>query len=333
MIITYKIKHNRNFSSELKKARQIAEVAMRTRTQTTADVKQYGLKSIIANQILREYARNGKLKRVGKVKLIVPSQGISVKEHRIRVPSLKLEMPYQFPDNFKKINQTEFDSIYAYVSVSVEEPEPIKPKGFIGIDLNTTGHIAVAGNPDSGKILKLGKEALHIHNKYRTIRKKSQKNGRFGILKRIRDREQRKMRDLNHKISKKVVETAKENQYGIKLEKLEGIRKNRKHRRNFNFALNSWSFYQLQQFIEYKAKLCGIPVVYVEPKYTSQECSRCGNIGTRQGKEFVCQSCGHFDNADVNASFNIAKRDGISQFNTDRDVLKGSTDTPRGATL
>ena len=265
--------------------------------------------------------------------LIVPSQGISVKDHKIRVPSLKLEMPYQFPDNFKKINQIEFDSIYAYVSVSVEEPQPIKPKGFIGIDLNTTGHIAVAGNPDSGKVLKLGKEALHIHNKYKSIRKKSQKNGRFGILKRIRNREQRKMRDLNHKISKKIVETAKKNQYGIKLEKLEGIRKNRKHRKSFNFALNSWSFYQLQQFIEYKAKLCGIPVAYVEPKYTSQECSRCGNIGTRQRKEFVCGSCAHFDNADVNASFNIAKRDGISQFIADRDVMKGSTDTPKGATL
>ncbi len=149
MILTYKIKHNKDFSLELKKARQIAEVAMKTRTQTTADVKQYGLKSIIANQILREYARNRKLKRVGNVNLIVPSQGISIKEHIIRVSSLKLEMPYQFPDNFKKINQIEFDSVYAYVSVSIEEPEALKPKGFIGVDLNTTGHIVVVGNPDS----------------------------------------------------------------------------------------------------------------------------------------------------------------------------------------
>ena len=51
------------------------------------------------------------------------------------------------------------------------------------------------------------------------------RDGRFGILKRIRDREQRKMRDLNHKISKKIVETAKENQYGIKLEKLEASKR------------------------------------------------------------------------------------------------------------
>ena len=98
MILTFKVKHNRNFSSELKKARQIAEVAMKTKTQTTADVKHYGLKSIIANQILREYARNRKLKRVGNVNLIVPSQGISVKEHIIRVPSLRLDMQYRFTE-------------------------------------------------------------------------------------------------------------------------------------------------------------------------------------------------------------------------------------------
>ena len=98
MILTFKVKHNRNFSSELKKARQIAEVAMKTKTQTTADVKHYGLKSIIANQILREYARNRKLKRVGNVNLIVPSKGISVKEHIIRVPSLRLDMQYRFTE-------------------------------------------------------------------------------------------------------------------------------------------------------------------------------------------------------------------------------------------
>ena len=334
MILTYKVKHGRDFSNELEKAHKIAEVALKTRTLSSKDVAQFGLKSIISNQILREYSRNRKLKRIGNVNLIVPSQGISRMEGGlIWIPSLKLELKYHLPDNFKKINQIEFDSVYAYVSVSVEELEPIKPKGFIGVDLNTTGHIAVVGNPDSGKVLKLGKEALYIHNKYRSIRKKSQKNGKFGILKRVRDREQRKIRDLNHKISKKIIQTAKENQYGVKLEKLEGIRKNKKHRGSFNFALNSWSFYQLQQFIQYKAKMHGIPIAYVEPEYTSQECSRCGNIGTRQRKEFVCQSCGHFDNADVNASFNIARRNGIGQFDTDRDVLKGSTDTPGGATL
>ncbi|MBI4167872.1 MAG: IS200/IS605 family element transposase accessory protein TnpB [Candidatus Aenigmarchaeota archaeon] len=333
MILTFKVKHNRDFSSELRKAKQIAEVAVRTRTQTTKDVKQYGLKSIIANQILRKYARNRRIKEVKNVNLVVPNTGISLTQNTIKVPSIKLVLKYHFPSTFEKINQIEFDEEFAYVSVFLKEPKLIETQKFIGVDLNTTGHIAVVGNPETGKVVKLGKEALHIHKKYKAVRMTSQRNGRFGILKRIRNRENRKIKDLNHKISRKIVDVAKEKGCGIKLEKLKGIRNNRKHRRSFNFALHSWSFRQLQSFIEYKAKLCGIPIVYVEPRHTSQDCSRCGNIGTRNGKEFVCQSCGHFDNADSNASFNIAKREGICQLNKDRDLFKGSTDTPRGATL
>jgi hypothetical protein len=69
------------------------------------------------------------------------------------------------------------------------------------------------------------------------------------------------------------------------------------------------------------------------PEYTSQMCSRCGRIGDRSGKGFKCPHCGHVENADVNASFNIALHPiGISQFSTDRDVLEGCIDTPQEAT-
>ena len=64
---------------------------------------------------------------------------------------------------------------------------------------------------------------------------------------------------------------------------------------------------------------------------------KCGNIGIREGKSFKCLTCGHVDHADANASFNLALRpplvESIGQLHVDRDACKGSTDTPRGATL
>jgi transposase, IS605 OrfB family, central region len=212
----------------------------------------------------------------------------------------------------------------------------MEPKAWLGVDRNATGHIAVVANPRTGKVWKLGKKAEHIHRKYREIRRKLQKAGKRGLLKRIKNREGNITTDLNHKVSRKIIEIAKENDAGIKLEELDGIRNNKKHAKSFNYGLNTWSFYQLQKFIEYKAKLEGIPVTYVEPRNTSKECSRCGSIGIREGKSFRCPSCGHVDHADANASFNIALRPpsvgGIGQLHADRDAREGSTDTPRGAT-
>ncbi|MBU1449119.1 transposase, partial [Patescibacteria group bacterium] len=73
------------------------------------------------------------------------------------------------------------------------------------------------------------------------------------------------------------------------------------------------------------------------PQYTSQRCSRCGHIehANRNGNLFCCKNCGTVEDSGVNAGFNIAylHRQGIPQFNIERDMLKGSTDTPRGATL
>lgn len=84
-------------------------------------------------------------------------------------------------------------------------------------------------------------------------------------------------------------------------------------------------------FIEYKAKLLGVEVAYVDPAYTSQSCSGCGHIGKRDKKSFNCSECGHVDHAESNAGFNIAMRLCIDQLHTDRDVCKGSTDTPKPA--
>ncbi|MFI8951790.1 zinc ribbon domain-containing protein [Streptomyces sp. NPDC053750] len=74
---------------------------------------------------------------------------------------------------------------------------------------------------------------------------------------------------------------------------------------------SSWAFAQLGQFIAYKARRVGVPVVHVDPAYTSQTCAECGHIDkanrVRQA-QFACRSCGFVDHADRNSSRNIRAR-------------------------
>jgi putative transposase len=339
MILTYKIKHNKDFSSELNIARKIANYAVKTKSRSSKDVKHFGLKSQISNQILKKYSKNKKCKAISSVKLTVPNQGIKINQETrtIKVPVLKLELTYQFPNNFTKINQIEVDNTYCFVSCEVPNEKETNYKDYIGIDLNTTGHCAVIAIPKSNKVIKLGKSANHIHLKYKNLRAKLQKKGAKQQLKKIKKREQNIIKDLNHKISKKIVQVAKKNNCGIKLEKLTKIRekRNKKTQQSFKYSLNSWSFYQLNMMIEYKAKILGIPVAYINPAYTSQRCSKCGVIGNRNGKEFKCVSCGHVDHADSNAAFNIAAFELLNNIESnghlvlDRDNTKRNTDILR----
>lgn len=338
MILTYKIKHDANLEKELKQAKKVAVYALKHKSRSSKDVAHIGLKSAISNQILKKYSSNKKLKRIGSVKLCVPNQGIKVdqEERTIRIPCLSIVLQYQFKNDFTKVNQIELGSEFAYVSVTVNEEKQIESKGYIGIDRNATKHIAVCSLND-GKILKLGKKAQHIRNKYKNIRKDLQHKGKFKKLSTIKRRESCIVRDINHKISKKITQKAKELSYGIKMEKLSGIRGTAKTNKKFKGTLHSWSFYQLEQMIEYKAKLLGIPVVYVDPYHTSKSCSRCGQIGTRSGKKFVCQGCGYVEHADVNASFNIAKASPLVvkrvRSMQERDCIEGNADIPQKALL
>jgi len=331
MILTFKIKHSRDFSNELAKARQLAQFAVETRARSSADVKQFGLRSVISNQIIRKYARNKNCRRARRINLIVPNQGIKLQDRKAYISSLKLELDLSHLPAFQKINQIELNKDFAFVSVTVQEQAQKEPQRWIGIDRNTTGHCAVIADPSTGKVLKLGKEAHHTHQKYKNLRTDLQKKGKFRLLKKTKNKESRIIRDLNHRISREVVNYAVANNAGIVLENLKNVRK-AKSSKSFRSSLHSWSYAQLENFIGYKAKLLGIPVVKIDPAYTSQQCSRCGLLGHRNGKHFEC-SCGHSDHADANAAFVIAERHmGMVRSPIDRDVGEGSTDTPIEAT-
>ena len=111
---------------------------------------------------------------------------------------------------------------------------------------------------------------------------------------------------MNHTLSKQIIEIALKNNCGtINIEDLENIGKKEKN----SFVLRNWSYFELQQMIQYKAKISSIVVNKVEPRYSSQRCSECGFIHEENRKtqsEFECISCGFTDNADYNGSKNIS---------------------------
>ena len=334
MILTYKFHHNRNFDTELAQAFKIADYVVapvvgfsrysfpggrfvvkkmiqRNVCRSSKVVKNFDLPSSISNQILKKYGNQKKIKNVHSVNLIVPGQGIKVykETNSIWVPCLKLHLDNMIPVDFEKINHMEIDETYAYISVTVpEKAEMIPYETIIGVDRNTTGHIVVTANINTGQVRMMGKKAQHIHTKYRSIRKTLQKNGQYRKIKKMKNRENRIVKDLNHKISKELVKMALVQHAVLVFEDLSGIRNTKKQSRSFKPSLHSWSYYQLQTFVEYKAKLLGVPYLYVDPAYTSQDCSRCGTLGIRNRKAFKCPACGYVNHADVNAAFNIALR-------------------------
>lgn len=150
------------------------------------------------------------------------------------------------------------------------------------------------------------------------IRAKLQSKGTKSAKRKLKQRaksEQRMAKDVNHCISKRIVEKAVRHSSAIALEDLKGMSKNKQKSKTVMKSqrqrLGRWSFYQLRQFIEYKSQKIGIEVVLVDPKYTSQECSSCGNTTKDNRKtqdHFECTQCGFVAHADYNASLNIRRR-------------------------
>ena len=89
-------------------------------------------------------------------------------------------------------------------------------------------------------------------------------------------------------------------------------------RRKNNRSLNSWSFYRLTKFIEYKATLAGIRLVYVNPYKTSQRCPICGETHKAKDRRYECE-CGFHAHRDVVGAINIAK----NAFNSNKTGCAG----------
>lgn len=198
---------------------------------------------------------------------------------------------------------------FLIATCEVPEGELIEPVDFLGVDL---GIVNIATTSD-GKI-HAGRRLNRYRKRQLALRAKLQKKGTKSakrVLKRQRRKEQRKATEANHIISKRIVTVAERTGRGIGMEDLAGIRQRVRLSKPQRVALHCWAFAQLGQFVEYKARRAGVPVLFVDPAYTSRMCAECGHTDklnrVSQGR-FACRSCGFVDHADRNASRNIRAR-------------------------
>ena len=191
-----------------------------------------------------------------------------------------------------------------WVKLVFEHPTPelCKSNQTQGIDRGLY-HLAVTSDGKSHSNAKI----RSVQRRYLYNRRTLQAKGTRSAKRRLRamsGREQRFSKDVNHVVSKHLVN--QENVTTFVLEDLSGIRKQRRGKK-MNKWIGSWSFHQFEMFLGYKAEALGKRVTFVDARYTSQKCCQCGHIskGNRRKSHFLCMRCGYHAHADVNAAINI----------------------------
>lgn len=202
---------------------------------------------------------------------------------------------------------------YMHISTTKKLPDYVKESSqhVVGIDRGL--RFLTTTYDEQGKTMFFhGQKVIRKRRKFKKLRAQLQAKGTKSAkrrLKKIGQRENRWMSDVNHCLSKTLV-----NHYGphtlFVLENLVNVRfATEKVTKTKRYEQVSWAFFQLGQFLTYKARLNGSEVVQVSAKYTSQRCPKCGRIWKSNRKHedhlYVCDKCGYKSNDDRIGAMNI----------------------------
>lgn len=227
--------------------------------------------------------------------------------------------------SFKKDNDGTYKMMF-----TLEIPNKQKaldPNKICGIDMGINMAIYCGTNFSSDRlgiasrqdfIVQRQRIPIQIRNLQKNLVHNSGGRGRNKKLLKLelfKDRERNFVKNKNHNFSNAVIKFCLKYNCGtIHMEYLTGIGKDKKN----SWVLRNWSYYELQSQIKYKAEREGIVVKFINPKDTSKTCSKCGNVdgdSRLSQSEYECTSCGYTENADYNASLNIAKSTNFIKIN------------------
>lgn len=195
----------------------------------------------------------------------------------------------------------------AQIAIENEVAPKVSTK-VMGVDLGIKVPSVCVTDENEVKFVGNGRYNKYVRRYYNQRRKELGKAKKLNAVRNSNNKEQRWLQDQDHKISRNIIIFAVENNVGIiRLEKLANIRKQTRKSRKNNHSLSNWSFYRLSSYIEYKASLVGIRVEYVDPKYTSQKCPRCGEKNKAKDRKYICNHCNYIAHRDVIGAKNIIK--------------------------
>ena len=198
------------------------------------------------------------------------------------------------------------------VTKAVEDFQKECVRHVVGIDRGLR-FLAVSYDEQGKTKFVSGKKIATKRHKFQEVRKQLQAKGTKSAkrkLKAISGRENRWMSDVTHQISKTLVQKYGKDTLFV-LGDLAGVsfeESNLSRTAKQNYDLRSWSFYQLEQFLTYKAHENRSEVLKVSAKYTSQRCPKCGIIRKANRDHhkhlYSCQ-CGYKSNDDRIGVMNI----------------------------
>jgi IS605 OrfB family transposase len=205
-------------------------------------------------------------------------------------------------------------TFYLAVVVDIPEPPPSEGTGVLGVDMGIA-NLATDSDGETYSGEQVDAKRRHYERMRAGLQRVGTKSSRRK-LKRIRRRERRFKRNVNHTISKRLVAKASDTGRDLAIEDLGGIRERATVRKAQRSRHSKWAFGELRQFLTYKAALAGVRLHVVDPRNTSRTCPICGHCDKRNRPDqatFRCTSCGYAGHADVVAAANIVARAAVSQ--------------------
>ena len=184
----------------------------------------------------------------------------------------------------------------------------------VGVDLGIN-FLATTYDSQGETFFFNGRTVKHKRGQCKALRKQLQQKQTSSSRKRIKttgSRENRYVTDMNHQITKALVERNPKGTCFV-LEDLTGVRNaTEKVRTKQKYISVSWAFYQFRHMLEYKARLNGQTVIVTDPKHTSQTCPKCGHVerGNRNKKThtFCCKNCRYTSNDDRIGAMNLHRK-------------------------